>query len=75
MSFLQRLRGRSIDQRRVIRISRHNFRKPWWRRSGRAWLMLVLLIATAGTILLLLPAAQAFEAMAVATSDEVPLSP
>lgn len=75
MRFFRRLSGRSIDRRRVIRISRHNFRKPWWRRSGQAWLMLLLLLALIGAILLLLAPARAFEAMAEAASDERPLSP
>lgn len=80
MSFLQRLLGRStdrrpIDRRQVIRISRHNFRKPWWRRSSRVWLMLLLLLALLGVIGLLIGPAQAFESMIGAASDETPLSP
>ncbi len=74
------LLDRLIDRRPVVRSSRSRHRKPWWRRSGRAWRLLVLI----GTILLLLPPATAIEEAAAAASlltasqaapDDCPISP
>ncbi|ALR20905.1 hypothetical protein [Sphingobium baderi] len=65
---IRRLLDRMIDRRPVVRSSRHSFRKPWWRRSGRAWRLLALMLALIGTILLVLPPATAIEEMPAAAS-------
>jgi len=75
MFSLRRWLNRLSDRRPVVRIRRSSYRKPWWRRSGQAWLMLLLLGALIGAIALLLGPAQAFEAAIAAGADEIPLSP
>ncbi|ETI64131.1 hypothetical protein C100_09020 [Sphingobium sp. C100] len=54
-----RWRSRLTDQRSALRPSRHSFRKPWWRRSGRGWLLLALLLLLIAAIAVLLGSARA----------------
>lgn len=60
---------RSSDRRPALRPSRHSFRKPWWRRSGRGWLLLVLLLLLIAAIAFLLGSARALPIEAAAPSE------
>ncbi len=71
MLSLRRLIGRFTDPRPALRPSRHSFRKPWWRRSGRGWLLLVLLLLLIAAIAVLLGSASALP-VTTATATELP---
>ena len=75
MLFIRRWLARVMDRRPVVRTSLRYYRKPWWRRNGRAWLLLALLLALIAAIMLLLGQAQALEAKLKLESDEMPLAP
>lgn len=50
---------------RRIKRTRSSFRKPKWRRSGRAFLLLALLLALGAAIMLLLQPVQAMQTVAL----------
>ena len=54
MLSFRRWLDRKRDRRPVIRISRASYRKPWWRRASRGWLLMVMLLLLVGAIVLLL---------------------
>lgn len=64
-----RWRSRLADRRPALRPSRHSFRKPWWRRSGRGWLLLALLLLLIAAIAVLLGSARALPVAAASATD------
>jgi len=59
MLSLRRLIDRIADRRPRLRPSRHSFRKPWWRRTSRVWLLMVMLALMIAAIVVLLRSAPA----------------
>lgn len=63
------------DRRSVLRPSRHSFRKPWWRRTGRAWLLLALMLIVMAAVALLLQSAAGAASATRTAFDDHPASP
>ncbi|MDF0543753.1 hypothetical protein PX699_15485 [Sphingobium sp. H39-3-25] len=64
MFSFRRWLDRKLDRRPMVRISRRSFRKPWWRRCGRAFLLLTFLLVLGAAILLLLQPVSAMQTSA-----------
>jgi len=70
MFSLRRWYDRLTDRRPVVRIRRNSYRKSWWRRTLRAWVLLALMAGLIAVIVLLLPQARVLEAHAVEVGEQ-----